>query len=519
MRVGAFNRRTAGRLVLLGWAVTLAWLARRELGKTEAQTIREATIRLSPDAHFYAVLAKGHQVGYASVTVDTVPGGFSVAEVMALDVADQDSIRRVTRRTELFLSRSLRLRGFTRTLTGGGLYEELSGRFDGDSVLHFLQRDARDGEPTEWSVRPEGDVVLPQVLPYRLAFSKRLEIGRSVEANVLDLNTGLIAPIEFRATAESTFVVADSAVEQRLTGKWMPVTYDTVKAWRIEHDAAGTPMVSWVDSHGGLVRSEAALGVRIERSAFELVSFNYRVATVARGTAHHRGVPGMQTLAASGIVPPADTGSLSWAVSSAPIERFLMPRVAWLDGGRQRGRDGELEVGSHRPGGADQKSDYLGPPPEAAPAVLALARQIVGKATAEPARIRALARWVASSIALDTAVAAASDVERTLETRSGSPEGHARLFVELARALDLSARPVGGVAVLPSGVYGHAWAEVWLDGGWQAVDPSYGQVPASSRLIRVTVGGTGRAIDLVPLIGSATFASVDPPLPTVGARQ
>ena len=90
MKIGTWNRRTAGSFVLLAWAAALAWLARRELGKNEAEQIAEATIRLSPEAHFFAVKAAGQQVGYASVTVDTFPIGFRLSEVMALDVPEGD---------------------------------------------------------------------------------------------------------------------------------------------------------------------------------------------------------------------------------------------------------------------------------------------------------------------------------------------------------------------------------------------------------------------------------------------
>ncbi|MSR03626.1 MAG: hypothetical protein EXR94_12935 [Gemmatimonadetes bacterium] len=110
MKTGTLNRRTAAQFILLGWAVALAWLAQREFGKDEAATISEATIRLSPEAHFFTVNAADRQIGYASVTIDTMAAGFKLSEVMALDVPEADSIRRVTRRTELVLSRSLRLR-------------------------------------------------------------------------------------------------------------------------------------------------------------------------------------------------------------------------------------------------------------------------------------------------------------------------------------------------------------------------------------------------------------------------
>jgi len=83
--------------------------------------------------------------------------------------------------------------------------------------------------------------------------------------------------------------------------------------------------------------------------------------------------------------------------------------------------------------------------------------------------------------------------------------------VALARATGIRARTVGGVALLHQRVYGHAWSEVWLDGEWTAVDPTFGQFPASSRLLRVSVGGSGRAIDLVPVFGSAKLGPTSGP--------
>lgn len=505
MKVGVLNRRNGGRLVLLAWALALTWLARRELGKGEEEFIAEATIRLSPEAHFFAVLAAGHQIGYASVTLDTVPVGFQLTEVLALDIPEADSTRRTTRRTELTISRSLRLRTFTRTVSGGGLFEELGGRVDGDSVLRLHQRDGREETPVEWTVPLPGDVVLPQVLPYRLAFGKRLQVGRAVTANVFDLATGVIAPVEFLATAESTFVVADSAVEHRPSRRWRAVSLDTIRAWRIEHAAGGTPVVAWVDAQGGLVQAEAALGVRLERSVHELVRINYRHALLEEGVGKSRGVPAMQRLVDAGVRPDRADTTATFRITNTPIERFLLPRLAWLEGGRQEARGDQLRIGARaatsRP---PNRSEYLDPAPTSAPAFRKLAREIAGPARDPRRMTERLVTWVASRVRLDTARGAPALPDRVLAAGRAGPEGHARLLVELARGLDLPARAVSGVAVLPSGVFGHSWSEVWT-GEWLAVDPTFGQVPASNRLVRVTVGGSGGPIDLVPLLGSAQF--------------
>ncbi len=516
MKTGVLNRRTAAQFILLGWAVALGWLATRELGKDEAEAISEATIRLSPEAHFYAVKASNLQIGYASVTIDTLATGFKLSEVMALDVPEADSIRRVTRRTELVLTRSLRLRSFTRTVTGSGLFEEFTGLVVGDTILRMGQRDARDRPAAQWTIPVTGDVVLPQVLPYRLAFGKRLEVGRTVSANVLDLATGIIGRVDFSATAESTFVVADSAVEQRQTHRWRPASYDTVRAWRIEHAASGTPVVTWVDARGGLVQTEAALGVRLERSAFELVSVNYRAALSRAGPDDHRTVPAMQSALEAHVVLDS-SGASAYRIDSEPIERFLLPRVAWLAGGRQTAAGDEILInapGVHRADSA--KSDYLDPSPSLRPVAAAVAAEAVriAPAGATPiATVRALVGWIGTHVTSDPGFGAAVMAEHVFESRRAGAEGKAALFVDLARAVDLSARAVGGVAVLGTRTVGHAWAEVRIDGAWMAVDPTFGQVPASPRLIRISVGGGGQAIDLVPLLGSARITLVEPTAP------
>ena len=509
MKVGALNRRTAARLVLLSWAGALAWLARREFGKTESDSIAEATIRLSPEAHFYSVKAGRYQIGYASVTVDTAVTGFRLSEVLALDVPEADSVRRVTRRTELNLSRSLRLQSFQRTVTGGGLYEEFVGRLEGDTALALAKRDARDQNPVAWTVPIPGDLILPQVLPYRLAFGKRLGVGRSVEANVFDLATGTVNRVSFAATAESTFVVADSAIEQPATHRWIAASYDTVKAFRIEHQATGTPVVTWVDEHGGLVNTEAALGVRLERSAFELVSFNYRQAVATEGPGNHRTVPAMTSALAAGVVPGADSGT-EYSIASAPIERFLLPRTAWLAGGRQTtSAEGRIRVDGRRPPRGDStKTGYLapaGPPIDAA--VVAVAPVAAGKGSVIEQATR-LARWVAHEIKPDPNPAAPVLPGHVLSAGRAGAEGHAELMVALCRALDLPARVVSGVLVQQGSVYGHAWVEIDVEGVWVAIDPTFGQAPASGNLIRVAVGGGGRPIDLVPLLGSARFEPI-----------
>ncbi len=75
-----------------------------------------------------------------------------------------------------------------------------------------------------------------------------------------------------------------------------------------------------------------------------------------------------------------------------------------------------------------------------------------------------------------------------LEKRRGLCQSHSLLFIALARASGIPAREVGGnVWGGPGsgGLFGHAWAQVALDGRWQSVDPALGQPIADATHIDI----------------------------------
>lgn len=512
MKLG-LNRRNAGRFVLLAWAAALAWLARREFGKSEAQTVAEATVRLNPASHFFAIRAAGRQVGFGSLSVDTTSGGVRLTEFLALDVRNTDSTRRLTRTTEIELSRSLRLRRYRTTMAGSGHFNQQEGEVEGDSVLAIREQEVRNGPTSESRIALPGEVILPQVIPYRLAFTDRLRVGTGIRATVFDPGTGQIAQIQVTATAESTFVIPDSTVEDLARRRWYPVTWDTVKAWRIEHHAQGTPVVAWVDDKGGMVVWEAPLGLRYERSAFDLVSRNYR-ADLKAGTAGPLGtLPGGVSVLESGARPSGATAR-TYEVAATAREQYSQSPIGWLAGERQRADSNRIRI-DPRPAPSDSapQPEFLAPIPTddgARPEIRALAARLTAGAASDEERARRLATWVAQSIAPDPADSAPVWPAAVLAARRAGADGHARLWVALAEAAGLAARPVAGVAMLRGGSYAHAWAEVWL-GSWVAVDPTFGRFPASTDLLKLRTGSRARALDLLPLIGSASIRPLEPP--------
>src|SRR5438105_9000322 len=136
---------------------------------------------------------------------------------------------------------------------------------------------------------------------------------------------------------ESTLVVADSADYDSTAMAWVPVHFDTVRAFRIEQERGGVRASAWIDAAGHIVRvtSGGDGGFTMERSAFEIAYENFRrrdTARVARASAspHVGDIVATTALTAGARPQAAPLAELRVRLSGAD------GRVLALAGGRQR---------------------------------------------------------------------------------------------------------------------------------------------------------------------------------------
>lgn len=502
------TRRNIGRLVLLGWAVALAWLARREFADGSTAGMTERIRRLEPGAQYFAVLAEGRQIGTLNLGVDTLVDAVRLTEQFVLDVPVGDSTRQLARGSQYGLSRALRLRSFSRTAFGIGPAERLTASLGADSILELVDTEGQGDPAGRVRLRADPEVILPGMLPYRAAFGGHLRLGESFSVPVIELGPGRVRNLRVRVAAESTFVVPDSASWDSVSARWIPATSDTLQAWRLDHELPGAPTQSWVDRGGGLLWQETAGGLTLVRSAFEIVWNNYRQIRRGESSAWRRTIPGMTSLVAARKRLDTKAGAREFLVRR---DSLGAPEAGlhWLVGGRQSLRGDTLRVSRDTPeaGDAAEPRMALGPAWDLAlrgDGMHQTAAGILGRAATARDSARALVEWVARQVETDTASAAFGTALNALRAQRGNPDAKARLLVTLARASGIPARVVTGVAVLSEGVFAHCWSELWL-GRWVAVDPTFGQVPASASLIRINIGERSRPLDLLPLVASARF--------------
>jgi len=496
------SRRGVAAGLILIWIVALGLLLKREYVRPRGARLADAALTLPPGATYFAVRLGDTQIGYASNTLDTLIDTLRVTDVVVLEMPVLGEEQRTEIRTEIMLTRALALRSFTASLHGSGMRFDAEGRVEGDTVLELTlvgeeSREVRRIPLTE-------PIVLPQLLPLRLAFGGELAVGRSYSLRLFDPVLLETRDVTIEVAAESTFIVPqDTAVFDATAQRWVPVLYDTVQAWRIRDATGRYPVDTWVDDLGRLVAAQSVAGFRLERSAYEVVYENFRnrapapsAPDLVRGTA----------IAANLPLAPDTLAELTVRLTGQSLEGLD------LDGGRQRLVGDTLIVRREDPATLrpryrlpDADPDlrpYVEPEPLVQsddPRLQAQARQIIENTRRPDVAARRLTRWVFENLRKEVTLGVPSALD-VYTRRAGDCNEHTVLFVALARAVGLPARTAAGLVYLDGTFYYHAWPEVWL-GGWVAVDPTFGQFPADAAHLRLVVGNLARQLEMVRLVG------------------
>lgn len=490
---------------------------KREYFRPRAVRLAEAARAISPRALFYRLSIGGHQIGYASSTVDTLQDSFRLVDVLVADAPSLGHLRRTEGQSVAKLDQSLHLVGLTSEVEGDIQKSRTHLRRDADGVYRIQVGDASDS--TEETL-PAGDPLeLPSLWPMRLAYGGLLHPGRTARARVLDPFSLTVRRLDLRVTGDSTLIVPDSADFDSTTMTWVPVRYDTVHAVRVAAAGpdGGRPRTVWIDGQGHVVRVVAPRGFVMERTAFEVAYENFRRRDTLRLMRATR-APGpgaivAMTAVAAGVRPEAP----------APPQVRLLLQGGGLDGLDLEGA-GQQVVGDtlliRPPRGAALVARYRLPDDDPGRAayrestlfipstdlrVAARARLIVGRGHDPTVTARRLVHWVSRQIKAEP-VAAPPEAVAVLARGRGDADAHAMLYVALARAVGLPARPVAGLLRLGDRFYYHAWAEVYL-GDWIAVDPTFDQFPADTRHIRLAIDGLARPLDFTRLIGRLTLTT------------
>jgi len=502
------NRRgVAAGIVLGAWAIGLGVLVKREYFRPHLERLAEAALRVSPGVVYYGVAQGDRQIGFASSTIDTAANTITTKDYLVADIPVGGRTHRATATTEIELTRTLRVRQFSVTLQGDAPPIRATGRVDGDSLLVLAIASGNDAKADTQRIRVDGPVLLPTLIPLAIALGEPPSIGKTYDLPMFDPVGMVTKQTTFRVTAESSFVVQDSAVFDSTAHRWIGVQPATIKAWRITGER-GSTFSGWVDEQGRVMRTNQ-LGFDLQRLPYEVAFENWRIDERERGTkvTEDRDILETTAIAADkrlrGSLP-----TLRVRLSNVDLTGFD------LDGDRQRlhgdtltiTREGDRALAATYTlpmGGRRLLKSYTRPEPLIQVGnveIVQLMTRIVGKETNPRVAAERINRWLYDSLDKHLTFGVPNALE-VLHARRGDCNEHTQLFVALARSAGIPTRIAAGLGLLDGKFYYHAWPEIYLN-GWVAVDPTFGQFPADAAHLRFTIGGLGRQADLLRLMGN-----------------
>lgn len=267
------NRKLVALVVVAVWVGTLGWYADRLYLEPEAEKLAEAARTLPPGVAYYAVYRGDRHVGWAQSEVDTLPSGagFVVDDRLEMELGSLGLSGRTVVRSRARLGPALGLEHFSVETEGllGGLTAD--GRVRGDSLLELSVE--RGGRTTRRSVPLDGSVALGTTLPLRIAAEGRSAVGDSYRISTFD-------PVSMQIERRSVEILdrgirsfPDSMERDPDDGGWRVVGRDTVRAWKVRRELAGMDVEAWVDEDGRYLQVTTGMGLRLERTSFELAYF------------------------------------------------------------------------------------------------------------------------------------------------------------------------------------------------------------------------------------------------------
>ena len=507
------ERRVLAAIAIVAlWLGGLGMLVRREYFRPHIERLAEAALRVTPGAVFYAVMQGDKQVGFASSTLDTSAAQIEQRDYLVADIPAGGKLHRATARTNVILSRTLRLKSFDVSVEADESPMHLTGRVIGDTVLRFAVSSGASTPADTQVMKLAGPILLPTLVPLAVALEERPRVGKTYVLPLFDATSLAPKDVRLNIRAESLFVVNDSSVYDSTAGLWKGVLPDTIRAWLVVPESGGG-IGGWVDEQGRLVASNQ-LGFHLRRLPYEVAFENWRKETErmparTRPIAANRDILETTAIAANKRLR-SSLSELRVRLGGVSLRGFD------LTGGRQRFSHDTLTV--RREDASALAARYFTIPPgnrthpDVQPEpflevdhreIVALAERLADGSRDPRAVAQRINQWVHDSLRKEVTIGIPSALH-VLHTRVGDCNEHAQLFVALARAAGIPSRVASGLAYVDGKFYYHAWPEVLLR-GWVAVDPTFGQFPADAAHLRFVNGGLGRQAELLRLVGGLTI--------------
>ena len=266
-------RKAIAWTILMVWVGVIAWNARREYFRPEAERLALGAATLPPGVAYYHVDRDRQGAGWASIEVDTLPNrsGFLVRERYSIRIPGLGDAGHVETRGDTWLSSRIEIDSLSRSIVRGSDTVRIRAAVVGDSLNWDSSTDAATRRI------PANGLQTPASWPLRFAAGGGASSGQTRRLSLLDPVAGTVREHDLRVIEEATRVFPDSADTDPDTGDWFVAGTDTVTAWQIE-PADGNDSPTWIDEDGRILEADIPGAMRLRRTAFELAFFRNQTA-------------------------------------------------------------------------------------------------------------------------------------------------------------------------------------------------------------------------------------------------
>ena len=478
-RLGVLVRALLGALALaLGGCASLYF---QDAGPPPP--IRHELGKLPFSEYWTGIVFNGEKIGFTHFTIRRDPG------------TENYEIRSEASFVLRFLGIEKKIQLRSRDVIGGDL-----------TLVEFAYRYQIDGSELQLTGRRQGDELAATIVTGGTPHEQRLPVkGKLYPSSVINLYPvvhGLEIGREhgYRVYNGQTQSMAD--VTQRITGYERSDLF-LGNAFKVETAMGGQSVTSWIGPDGRLVFELAMRGVMI--SYLEDAGSATRYLALASLNKKESLVEYSLVRPDYPIDNPRAVSGLRVALSGG---NRLPPSDAW-----QRCATEQQEIQCAMGRAIGTETTRAEPPPEALrarylqsspavqsrdPSIRRLADEIVGGSASTEERITRILRWLEHNVEkAPIDVFSALDV---LQQRKAECQGHAYLYIALARAAGIPTRMVNGLVYSEEfrGFLYHSWAESLVGTDWRAVDPIFGQAAADATHIKLVEGEN--LAELVPLM-------------------
>jgi hypothetical protein len=483
--------KISGIVIILFWIFVVAELVKRTDLKERGVDFTHIHEKVPLDAiseQWMEIFVRGRKVGYAVTGVKKIEGGFDVTEQMFLAVNMMGSAREILSNTRAQLDEGFLLSSFDFSVVSGLFDFRISGEMKGNN-LH-LSTGEKGKEKTRTIRLPSRPMISAGITHFFK--SREFKVGDSFTFPVLDPITMTSKPTTIKVAAREVIT---------LDGQ-------SYKAYRLEMNSLGRPLLFWLDEEGVSLKEEGFMGFTLVRSSSSRAKLG---------------------LNRSGQIDFCELSAIKVArkledprkVSYLEVELNHVPASLPVDGSRQSLSGRILAVEKERPPfeasyvipyrARDRKLlRYLRPElliQSDDSGIATLAKTIVDGVTDPFRAAKMILSWVFENLE-KTPVASIPDAREIFKHRKGDCNEHATIVTALLRAAGIPARIVAGVVYKDGRFYYHAWNEAYIN-RWVSMDATLRQVPVDATHIKLINGGIEKQIQIAGMIGNLEFTILD----------